>query len=100
MDDLAQAHILAVEHLMGGGASRQFNVGTGTGHTVLEVVRAVEEVTGRKVPYVMGPRREGDPPSLVAGSGKLRAELGWTPRYADLKTIVGHAWEFARKPGG
>ena len=100
VDDLAQAHILAVEYLMGGGESRQFNVGIGTGHTVLEVVRAVEEVTGEKVPYVLGPRREGDPPSLVAASGKLRAELGWTPRYADLRTIVAHAWNFARKRAG
>jgi len=100
VDDLAQAHILAVEHLMGGGPSGQFNVGTGTGHTVLEIVRAVEEVTGKKVPYVFGPRREGDAPSLVAASGKLRADLGWTPRYTDLTTIVGHAWEFARKRAG
>ncbi|SPF36733.1 UDP-glucose 4-epimerase [Candidatus Sulfopaludibacter sp. SbA4] len=100
VDDLAQAHILAVEHLVGGGRSGQFNVGTGVGHTVLEIVRAVEEVTGKKVPYVFGPRREGDPPSLVAASGKLRAELGWEPRYADLRSIVTHAWGFARKRKG
>lgn len=97
VDDLAQAHILAVEHLLGGGASDHFNVGTGTGHTVMETIRAVEDVTGKKVPYVVGPRREGDPPSLVAASGKLRSKLGWQPRYADLRTIVGHAWNFARK---
>jgi len=83
-----------------GGRSGQFNVGTGTGHTVLEIVRAVEEVTGKKVPYVFGPRREGDPPSLVASSEKLRAELGWEPRYAEMTAIVGHAWEFARKRKG
>jgi UDP-glucose-4-epimerase GalE len=97
VNDLAQAHILAVEHLLGGGASAQFNVGTGTGHSVLEVVRAVEEVTGLKVPYVVGPRRLGDPPALVAASDKLRTELGWEPRFADLRTIVQHAWNFARK---
>ena len=95
VDDLAQAHILAVEHLLNGGASDQFNVGTGSGHSVLDVIRAAEEVTGQKVPYVIGPRREGDPPALVAGSDKLRGRLGWTPRYTDLKTIVGHAWRFA-----
>jgi UDP-glucose 4-epimerase len=94
---LAQAHILAVEHLLGGGASDQFNVGTGTGHSVLEMIRAVEDVTGKKVPYVMGPRREGDPASLVAASGKLRSKLGWDPKYTDLRTIVEHAWEFAKK---
>ncbi len=95
--DLAEAHILALEHLMGGGGSEQFNVGTGTGHSVLEVIRAAEAVTGQKVPYVVGPRREGDPPALVASSEKLRAALKWAPRYADLETIVRHAWEFERK---
>jgi UDP-glucose-4-epimerase GalE len=97
VNDLAQAHILAVEHLLNGGASERFNVGTGTGHSVMEVVRAVEEVTGQKVPYEIGPRRAGDPPSLVAASDKLRKTLGWTPQYADLRTIVQHAWNFARK---
>jgi UDP-glucose-4-epimerase GalE len=97
VNDLAQAHILAVEHLLNGGASAQFNVGTGTGHSVMEVVRAVEEVTGQKVPYEIGPRRPGDPPALVAASDKLRNTLGWTPQYADLRTIVQHAWNFARK---
>jgi UDP-glucose-4-epimerase GalE len=97
VNDLAQAHILALEYLLGGGASDQFNVGTSTGHTVLEIIRAVEEVTGRKVPYVVGPRRDGDPPSLTASSTKLREKLGWEPRYADLKTIIGHAWNFAQK---
>ena len=95
--DLAQAHILAVEHLLHGGASEQFNVGTGTGNSVLEVMRAVEAVTGQKVPHSMGPRREGDPPALVAASDKLRQRLGWKPQYTDLQTIVQHAWNFARK---
>jgi UDP-glucose-4-epimerase GalE len=100
VNDLAQAHILAVEHLLGGGESDQFNVGTGTGHTVMEVVRAVEEVTGQKVPYVIGPRREGDPAALVAASDKLRQKLGWQPEYTDLRTIVSHAWNFAKKKVG
>jgi UDP-glucose 4-epimerase len=95
VNDLAQAHILSVEYLLNGGASEQFNVGTGTGHSVLEMIRAVEEVTGRKVPYVVGPRREGDPSALVAASEKLRTRLGWTPRHTDLRTIVDHAWKFA-----
>jgi UDP-glucose-4-epimerase GalE len=95
VNDLALAHILAVKYLMGGGASEKFNVGTGTGHTVMEVIRAVEEVTRHAVPHVFGPRREGDPPALVASSEKLRARLGWAPRYGDLRTIVEHAWRFA-----
>ena len=96
VDDLAQAHILAVEYLLAGGATDQFNVGAGTGHTVMEMIRVVEEVTGKKVPHVIGPRREGDPPSLVAASDKLRTSLGWRPQYTDLRTIVEHAWGFAK----
>jgi UDP-glucose 4-epimerase len=100
VNDLAAAHVLALDYLMNGGASEQFNVGTGTGHTVREVVRVVEKVTGRKVPYVVGPRREGDPPVLVAAAENLRGRLGWEPRYADLETIVSHAWNFARERAG
>ena len=96
VNDLAQAHILAVEYLLGGGATDQFNVGTGTGHTVMEMIRVVEEVTGQKVPYVVGPRREGDALSLVAAAGKLRTKLGWRPQYTELRTIVEHAWRFAK----
>jgi UDP-glucose-4-epimerase GalE len=94
--DLAQAHILAVEYLLNGGRSDRFNVGTGAGHTVMEVVRAVEHVTGRRAPYVVGERRPGDSPSLVASSNKLRRTLGWKPEFSDLLTIVDHAWQFAR----
>ena len=97
VNDLAQAHILAVDHLAAGGASGAFNVGTGAGYSVREVIRVVEEVTGKKVPHLVGPRREGDPASLVASSEKLRSTLGWTPRYSDLPTIIGHAWNFANR---
>jgi UDP-glucose 4-epimerase len=97
VNDLAQAHILAVEHLLGGGNSDQFNVGTGTGHTVMEMIHAVEEVTGQKVPYVLGPRRDGDPPALVAASDRLRTKLGWQPQYTEIREIVEHAWNFAKK---
>jgi len=95
--DLAAAHILAVESLLAGGRSNAFNVGTGSGHSVMEVVRAVEEVTGRKVPYTMGPRRAGDPPRLVANSEKLKHSLGWQPKFPDLKDIVATAWQFEQK---
>ena len=97
--DLAQGHILALEYLIGGGKSDQFNVGTGTGRSVLEMIQAVESVTGSKVPYTVGPRREGDPAALVASSEKLCATLGWSPKYADLRTIVEHAWAFAQRRG-
>jgi UDP-glucose 4-epimerase len=100
VDDLAQAHILAVEHLLNGGESDQFNVGTGTGHSVRDVISAVEQATGTAVPYTIGPRREGDPPLLVAASDKLRNTLGWKPQYTDLRTIVQHAWNFTVKHAG
>ena len=94
VSDLASAHLLAVESLLNGAPSNRFNVGTGKGYSVREVLQAVEEVTGKKVPYKFGPRREGDPPSLVADSTRLRQSLGWAPQHSDLKTIVKTAWNF------
>jgi UDP-glucose 4-epimerase len=94
VNDLAEAHILAVEALLAGGGSDQFNAGTGSGHSVLEMLRSVEEVTGRKVPYVVGARREGDPPALVANADKLRRVLGWRPQFEDVREIVETAWRF------
>lgn len=96
VSDLAEAHILAVESLLRGASSNQFNVGTGTGRSVREVMAAVEEITGKKIPYKIGPRRAGDPPELVAASDKLRHTLGWQPRYTDIRDIVRTAWDFER----
>jgi UDP-glucose 4-epimerase len=95
--DLAEAHVVALERLLTGGGSDAFNVGTGAGHSVLEVVQAVEEVTGKTVPRIMGPRRDGDSPALVANSGKLKQSLGWKPQYDDLRRIVETAWRFDQK---
>ena len=95
--DLAQAHIAAVEALFGGGASKKYNVGTGYGFSVKEVLNAVEKVTGKKVPFEMGPRRDGDPPVLVADSSRLQRELGWKPEYSDLQRIVETAWAWANR---
>jgi len=95
VSDLAEAHIFAVEHLLKGGASDVFNVGTGAGKSVKEVVAAVERVTGKAVPHTIGPRREGDPPSLVADSSKLQTKLGWKPKRCDIDRIVSDAWQFA-----
>jgi UDP-glucose 4-epimerase len=98
--DLAEAHVGAVEHLLAGGASDVFNVGTGTGHSVREVLTAVEQITGKPVPHIIGPRREGDPPSLVADSEKLKRTLGWKPTRSDLDRIVSDSWkwEMQRSP--
>jgi UDP-glucose 4-epimerase len=95
--DLAQAHIAAVESLFAGGLSRKFNVGTGKGFSVREVLHAVEQVTGKKVPFEVGPRREGDPPLLVADSAQLQAALGWKPAYSGLDRIVETAWAWANR---
>jgi UDP-glucose 4-epimerase len=94
--DLARAHIAAVEHLFGGGESRRYNAGTGHGFSVKEVRDAVEEITGMKVPFTMGPRREGDPPMLVADSTRLQKELGWKPEHSSLQTIVETAWAWMK----
>jgi UDP-glucose-4-epimerase GalE len=94
--DLAEAHRLALEHLLAGAGSDAFNVGTGTGHSVMEVIRAVEEVTGAHVPYEIGPRREGDAPVLVANSDKLKRTLGWQPKYPNLREMVETAWRFEK----
>jgi UDP-glucose 4-epimerase len=95
--DLAQAHILAVESLMAGAPSNRFNVGTGSGYSVRELINAVEKVTGKKVPYIVGPRREGDPPELVADSARIKKTLGWMPKYSDLDQVVETAWKFASR---
>lgn len=94
VSDLAEAHILALDHLLRDGASDAFNVGTGSGLTVMEVLRAVEHVTGKKVPYAIGPRRDGDAPVLVANSDKLKKVLGWTPKHSAIEEIVEDAWLF------
>ncbi len=98
VSDLAEAHVVAIEKLLAGGASDVFNVGTGTGHSVLDVMRAVEQVTGQKVPHQMGPRRAGDPPVLVANSGKLMRTLGWKPKLPQVRDIVATAWQFENTP--
>lgn len=93
--DLAEAHVAALEHLMAGGGSGAFNVGTGKGQTVMEVLRAVEEVTGKRVPYRIAGRREGDPTELVANSSKLRETLKWAPRRSEIHEIIRDAWAYS-----
>jgi UDP-glucose-4-epimerase GalE len=95
--DLAEAHLAAIENLLKGGASDVFNVGTGAGQSVLEVMRGVEQATGRKVPHEIGPRREGDPAVLVANSDKLKRTLGWKPKYTEIQDVVATAWQFEQK---
>jgi len=96
VDDLAAAHLLALEKLEPGKALR-YNLGIGRGYSVREVIRTVEEVTGKPVPVKEGPRRAGDPPVLVASSDKIQRELGWRPQYTELRPIVATAWNWHSK---
>jgi UDP-glucose-4-epimerase GalE len=93
VDDLADAHLLALERLTPGRILR-CNLGTGRGHSVRQVLRAVEEVGGRPVPSRTAPRRAGDPAELVASSELARKELGWAPVYTDLRRIIETAWKW------
>jgi UDP-glucose-4-epimerase GalE len=95
--DLAEAHVLAIRALMAGGESGAMNVGTGEGVTVMQVIAAAERVLGKPVPYSVGPRRAGDPPSLVADSRLLQQRLGWTARRSDLDSIIADAARWQRE---
>lgn len=92
VSDLAQAHLLAARYLDNGGQSAAFNLGNGKGFSVFEVMKAVERVTGHRVPYLVAPRRPGDPPHLVASSSKAQKVLGWKPKYAAIEKIISTAW--------
>jgi UDP-glucose-4-epimerase GalE len=94
--DLADAHVRALEALAASGQSAAYNLGTGVPHSVREIIAAVEQVTGRKVPWTLAPRRAGDPAALYASADKARSELGWAPRFSDIRSIVGTAWEWHR----
>ena len=97
VDDLASAHLLALEHLWRGGASGAFNLGNGQGFSVQQVLDTVAQVTGRAVPHEDAPRRAGDPARLVADAGLAHSVLGWVPQYAELQTIVEHAWAWEQR---
>lgn len=90
--DLAQAHILALDYLLGGGASEVFNLGNGVGFSVKEVIEQARLVTGHPIPAKVEPRRAGDPAQLIASSDKAKEVLGWQPQYHDLHTIIATAW--------
>jgi len=97
--DLADAHVRALRYLTGGNSDRTarcegVNLGSGRGASNLEVVRMVEECSGRKVPFTLGPRREGDAPELVASPDRAREVLGWEPVHSDLRNIVTTAWKW------
>lgn len=94
--DLAQAHIKAVEYLLNGGESNCFNLGSGLGYSVREIIETAKKVTGIDIPVTMGERRAGDPAILVASSEKAKRVLGWKPEYDSIETIIKSAWTWHR----
>jgi len=94
VEDLGEAHLLALAHLRRGGDSQLLNLGNGTGYSVLEVIETARRVTGRDVPFETIGRREGDPPRLVGDSARAREVLGWAPKRPSLEAIVRSAWEW------
>ena len=101
VNDLAQAHILAMEYLRKGNDSNIFNLGNGVGFTVKEVVETARKVTGHPIPAKEEPRRAGDPSTLIASSEKAKDILGWKPKFDDLETIITTAWNWHKNhPNG
>ena len=96
VNDLASVHVKALEHLAAGRESFAVNVGTGSGYSVQQVISAVEEVTGKRVPRKMGPRRAGDPPALVANPAKAEALLQWKAKHG-LRDVVATAWNWMER---
>ncbi len=92
--DLAQAHVLAVEYLMQGNESNVFNLGSGEGYSVREIVEAARKVTELPIKAQDAPRRGGDPATLIASSAKARSVLGWKPQYNDMEEIIATAWKW------
>ncbi|AHB75670.1 MULTISPECIES: UDP-glucose 4-epimerase GalE [Pandoraea] len=97
IEDLCSAHWLGLLSLMDGANSQAYNLGNGSGFSVQEVIDTAERVTGRKISVANGPRREGDPARLVADSRRAREALGWQPRFAELATIIEHAWRWENR---
>jgi UDP-glucose 4-epimerase len=100
VSDLADAHVLGLEYLLAGGNSEAFNLGNGNGFSVREVIETAKKVTGKDIPVKEGERRAGDAPILIGSSEKARKILGWNPQYAELETIITHAWNWHQKRHG
>ncbi len=97
VSDLAEAHLLALDALRSGAASDTYNCGYGCGLSVRQVIESVERVTGKKLPVKLGPRRPGDPPTLISDPTRLKSELGWHPSHDNLDEIVRSALEWERR---
>jgi UDP-glucose 4-epimerase len=100
VEDLATAHVKALDYLAAGGESLQCNLGTGVGVSVKEIIAAVEEITGKKVPVQHGPRRAGDPPELLADPRLAAERFGWVAQHRDVRDMVRTAWTWVNGPRG
>ena len=94
VDDLASAHVAAIEKMSAGGNFNVYNVGNGNGYSVKEVIAACEKAVGTEIPFTIGPRREGDPATLVASAQKARDELDWNPQFGAIDEIAQSAWNW------
>ncbi len=97
INDLCEAHWLGLQSLMQGGGSQRYNLGNGNGFSVQEVIDAARRVTGQPITVIDAPRRDGDPARLVADATLARQQLGWTPQFPALDTLVAHAWGWEQK---
>lgn len=94
VEDLASAHLLALKHLAQGGESRTYNLGSGSGFSVKEIISACEEASGRAIPVTLAGRRAGDPARLIADSSAIRSDWGWEPQWTNVVDIARHAWNW------
>jgi UDP-glucose 4-epimerase len=100
VSDIAQAHVLCLDHLLSGGKSDRFNLANGQGFTVREIIESVRRVTGHPIPAEEVERRPGDPAALIGDASRIRDQLGWEPQHTDLDGIVSSAWNWHRKRFG
>lgn len=95
--DLARAHLQAGQFLATNPGAHHYNLGNGTGYTILEIIRAAEAVSGSSIPFEIEPRRAGDPPSLVADIRRAQLDLGWSPEITDVREMIATAWAWHQK---
>lgn len=96
VSDIAAAHILALKHLKNNSSSKSLNLGNGDGHSVNEIIKAASKVCGQQIKSINCPKRQGDPPILVASSKLAKLELGWEPKLSNLETIIESAWKWQK----
>lgn len=97
VEDISEAHVAALKHLLAGKPSDVFNLGVGQGYSVLEIIKMAQEVTGQEIPYQIKDRRPGDPPILVADASKAARQLSWSPQHSNLEQILRDAYAWQKK---